>query len=381
MSHSLPLFGVVSTTDMEQIAIKILRSGQIASGPYVDMFEAGFASLIDCHYALAINDMTNAIHLALRLAKVEAGDEVITTSFSCMASNSPIALCGASPVWVDIKENSVEVDPILFEAAITSKTKAAIIYHVAGYASQIDEIADICKRYNIKLIEDCNNSLLATLNGKNLGSFGDYSIFSFYPNRQINCTEGAMLICKDKGDYKLGKQLRRLGIDFSIFRNEIGEIDPNADIPIANSAMSLNNLCSALGYMQLKNVKSRLEKSKNNANFYRTALMALPTVKIVSTLVNSEAAHWVFLVQVKNRDEIISFMKNNGVNVSSLHQRNDVYSCFNAEPKKNIPNTVFLQETILALPCGWWLSSADVQLIVEVLRKAILITRSTPSLI
>lgn len=371
MSDSLSLFGVVTTPEMEQTAIDVLRSGRVASGPYVEKFELNFSSLIGCVNAISINDMTNAIHIALRLAKVEIGDEVITTAFSCMASNSPIALCGATPIWVDFKANTVEVDPVLFEAAITPKTKAAIIYHVAGYPSPIDKIAAICKKYEIKLIEDCNNALLATLNDQYLGSFGDFSIFSFYPNRQINCTEGGMLICKNKDDYMLGKRLRRLGIDLSTFRNEFGEINPKVDIPVASSAMALNNLCSALGYSQLNDVQDRVEKSKKNAEYYKVALMTLPSVKVIPTLKNGISVFWTFLVQVDNRDEVILAMKNSGVNVSSLHQRNDIYSCFENESPIVLPNTENIQKTILALPCGWWLSHEDLKNVVLQLKKAI----------
>jgi len=381
MSEIISLFGVVSTPEMEKVTIDVLRSGQIASGPYVSKFESKFASLIGCEHALATNDMTNAIHLALRLAKVTAGDEVLTTAFSCMASNSPIALCNATPVWVDLTPNTVEVDPVLFEAAITPNTKAAIIYHVAGYPSSIDKIAAICKKYDVKLIEDCNNSLLATLNDQNLGCFGDFSIFSFYPNRQINCTEGGMLICKDIVDYNTAKQLRRFGIDFSTFRNNLGEINPNSDIPVASSSMVLNNLCAALGDSQLNDVRSRIEKSKENAEYYKTALARLATVKIIPTLKNGESVYWTFLVQVDNRDQVIQAMKNSGINVSSLHQRNDSYSCFNDKYRTELPNTTLLQESVLALPCGWWLSNDDLQRVVLELTKALLIAKPVTSTI
>jgi dTDP-4-amino-4,6-dideoxygalactose transaminase len=381
MSDSLSLFGVVTTPEMEKVAIEVLRSGRIASGPYVNMFESGFASLIGCEYALATNDMTNAIHIALRLSEVSPGDEVITTAFSCMASNSPIALCEATPVWVDLKPNTVEVDPVLFEAAITPKTKAAIIYHVAGYPSSVDKISAICKKYNIKLIEDCNNSLLATLNGQSLGCFGDFSIFSFYPNRQINCTEGGMLICKDKADYDTAKKLRRFGIDFSTFRNDLGEINPNSDIPVASSSMVLNNLCAALGYSQLNDVQARVDKSKKNAEYYKEALTLLPSVKVVPTLKNGDSVFWTFLIQVENRDKVIQTMKNTGISVSSLHQRNDSYTCFDDKYRIDMPNTKLLQESVLALPCGWWLSNDDLQLVLIELTKALLIAKPTTSTI
>ncbi|NRD74706.1 aminotransferase class V-fold PLP-dependent enzyme [Shewanella sp. VB17] len=376
MSKKLSLFGVVSTTEMQDIACEVLESGRIASGKYVELFESKFANLIEQQYVISTNDMTNAIHLALRLSGVTQGDEVIATAFSCMASNSPIALCGATAVWVDFKPNSVEIDLELFELSISEKTKAAIVYHVAGYPTPIDEIESICKKHGVKLIEDCNNSLLSMVNGKYVGGFGDFSVFSFYPNRQINTTEGGMLICKNLKDYELGKKLRRFGIDSSSFRNSLGEINSQSDIPIASYSMNMNNLCAALGYSQIDDVKDNAIIAQNNAQLYNELFLDNPSVRIMSILEGAKAVFWVYLVQVDDRDKVIELMKEHEISVSSLHQRNDIYSCFSSSDNNSLDNIADLQKTILALPCGWWLSRKDIEYIANILN---LITSKTIS--
>ncbi|RPA63842.1 pyridoxal-phosphate-dependent/plp-dependent aminotransferase [Shewanella frigidimarina] len=371
MDKLFPLFNVVSNQNMQDVFCEVLKSGKIASGSYVELFESNFANLIGQQYALSINDMTNAIHLALRLADVEEDDEVIATPFSCMASNSPIALCKAIPVWIDFKPNSVEIDLIAFESAISEKTKAAIIYHVAGYPTPIDKIALICQKYGIKLIEDCNNALLSTVNGRYVGGFGDFSVFSFYPNRQINTTEGGMLVCKNESDYIQGKKLRRFGINSITFRNSIGEIDPKSDIPVASSSMAMNNICAALGNIQIDEVKDRMLLTQRNAEYYKENFLYDDKIRVVPVMDGSESAYWTFLVQIDNRDKVIELMKSTGISVSSLHQRNDIYSCFKKKDVCHLDNIETFQNTVLALPCGWWLSQLDIEFIAKKLKSVV----------
>lgn len=367
----LSLFKSRFTPVMGEKIIDVLDSGQIASGKYVQLFESEFSKLINVDYSVSINDMTNAIYLALKLSGVREGDEVLAVSFSCMSSNSPISLCGAIPVWVDLEECSVKVDIEKFESLITSKTKAAIVYHIAGYPNAIEKIAHICKKYNIKLIEDCNNALLATCNGRYLGSFGDFSIFSFYPNRLINATEGGMLVCKNKDDYEKVLSLRRFGVDPRYFRDVDGEIDKNYDIPVTNFSMAMNNLCCAIAYTQLADVSDLVEKCRANAKIYDENFNNVPDIQPIKLSEGDKSSYWVYLVKVDNKKLVLRYMKEQGVAVSGLHQNNHIYSCFKRNFKSTFVNVERLQETVIALPCGWWLSVDDCNLVISALQKAI----------
>jgi dTDP-4-amino-4,6-dideoxygalactose transaminase len=368
--QTLSLFNVVNTPEMETVAIEVMRSGRIASGTYVPAFEDGLSKLLGQQNIVTTVDMTSAIYLALHLAGVKAGDDVLTTAFACMSTNSPIATIGARPIWVDMAANSAFISVADFEAAITPKTKAAILYHLAGYPGPIQEIAAICKKYGIALIEDCDNALLAKVDGKNVGVFGDYAVYSFYPNRQINTTEGGALICKKPSDALLAKKLRRFGIDGSSFRTRSGEISPAADIPEAGWSMTLNNLCSALGLAQLQTVNDLVEKTRKNALFLIEKLTVLIGVNILQAMPNSQPVYWALLIQVENRDSVLEQLKLQGVMASQLHQRNDIYSCF-TNSERNLPNTTELQNTIIALPCGWWLGASDLAKIVDVIKNAL----------
>lgn len=367
---TVSLFNVVNTPEMEATAIEVMRSGRIANGTYVPAFEAGLTKLLDQQNIVSTIDMSSAIHLALSLAGVRAGDDILTSAFACMSTNSPIATLGARPIWVDMAASSAYVDVDAFEAAITPQTKAAILYHLAGYPGPAKKIAEICKKYSIVLIEDCNNALLATIDGKHVGGFGDFAVYSFYPNRQINTTEGGALVCKDPAHALRARKLRRFGIDATTFRANTGEINEASVIPEAGWSIGLNNLCSAIGCEQLHSVAERMIKTRNHAAWLIEKLSAIPEVTLLHELPGSQPSYWALLMQVEDRDAVLELIKAQGVLASKLHQRNDIYTCFTPS-LHNLPNTTELQRTLIALPCGWWLTQADLKRIVQALKNAL----------
>jgi perosamine synthetase len=369
--NQIPLFSVVRTEQMETVMLEVMRSGRIAAGEYVARFEDGLAALTGHRHVVSTNDMTSAMLLALRLAGVGPGDEVLTTAFACMATNSAIAQCGAVPAWVDVKPDGVEIDLEDVVRKIGAKTKALILYHVAGYPGPAKELAQLCKAHGIVLIEDCDNALCARRDGANVGLVGDYAVYSFYPNRQVNCTEGGALACRHEEDAKRARRLRRFGIDPSTFRTVAGEINPASDVPEIGWAVTMNNLCAALGAVQLDTVENRVDKARANAAALRDRLSGMAGVRQIAPSAGSEPAYWVFLLLAEQRDAVMLELKKRGISCSSLHQRNDVYTGFGVPAPANLPNTSSLQQRILALPCGWWLDSADIAVIGDALESAV----------
>jgi dTDP-4-amino-4,6-dideoxygalactose transaminase len=354
---------------MEAAVVNVMRSGRIAAGEYVAQFERGLERLLQQANIVTTVDMTSAIQLALKLSGVRAGDDVLTSAFACMATNSAIGALGARPVWVDMKKDTAHIDVADFEAAITRKTRAAILYHLSGYPGPAPEIAGICAARGIKLIEDCDNALLASIGGKTVGSFGDFSIYSFYPNRQINTTEGGALACRTEEDAQKARKLRRFGIDPQTFRDANGEINAASDIPELGMAATLNNLCSALGVTQLESVSSRIEAARKNAASLRQRLAKVRGIHVLLPLEGADPAYWTLLILARDRNRILASLKANGVQASKLHFRNDSYSGF-LKCLRPLPNTDVFQESVIALPCGWWLGTDDVDYMVDVIADA-----------
>lgn len=354
-----PLFKTYYSPQLDHEISSVLQSGAVASGPYIQKFEKGLGDLLNESFVVSTSDMSAAMFMALYLSGIRKGDEVLTTAFACMSSNSPIHAIGATPVWVDLAPGSFHMDPAHLEELITEKTKAVLLYHTAGYPANSKAISEICKRHGIALIEDCDNAFLAENQDGLSGSYGDFSVHSFYPNRLINAIEGGALVCKKKDDFDRACRLRRFGVDPTTFRNNIGEINPQSDIAEVGWSMNLSNLHCAVGSIQLNDVQDRLAAIRRNAHIIDSYIDNLEGISRPQLQTGDKPAYWVYLLQVKNRDLFIKRLKEEGIHASSLHQRNDVYSGFNAS-KSHLPVTTEIQSSVLALPVGWWLSENDI---------------------
>ncbi|MDM8355008.1 DegT/DnrJ/EryC1/StrS family aminotransferase [Pandoraea communis] len=365
---SIRLFQAILTPKMEQAALSVLRSGQIASGPKVPEFEGAFGELIGRSNVVCTSDMTSALVLALHLAGVGPGDEVVTLAFSCLASNSPIRVVGATAVWVDMDPMTASVNLDDFVRVLTSKTKAVTLYHVAGYPGPTKAIADICRERGIVLIEDCNNALGAQQDGRPVGAIGDYAVYSFYPNRQINALEGGALVCPDAASADRARALRRFGVDARTFRDSLGEINQASDVPEIGWSASFSQMNAAVGLANLPDVMIRAERTRANATYLAMACGDIPGIRAVTPLRDAQPVYWGLLLLAEHRDEVLVALKAAGVQASRMHYRNDGYSGF-ASQRRALPGTDIFMRDVIALPCGWWLDQAQLDSLVATLRR------------
>lgn len=365
-SRVVRLFQPVLTTEMETAALDILRSGQLAAGPRIAEFESALSSLIQRPHVVTTSDMTHALALAMRACGVGPDDEVATLAYTCLSSTSAISRVGARPVWVDMDPTTATMDPEDLERALSPRTKAVMLYHVAGYPGPVDAIRELCHHRGIAFIEDCNNALGAYSLGRPVGATADFAVHSFYPNRQINTVEGGALSCRDAATAQRLMRLRRFGIEASRFRDSSGEINPACDIPEVGDSAAMSHFAAALGLGQLAGLAHRLDRTRFVAERLREASHGFARVIAVQPLPSCEPVYWSFLLRVRQRDAALRRLKESGIQVSKLHHRNDDYSGFHA-PRRRLPGTDAFTSEVLAVPCGWWLDDADLDHLVRVL--------------
>ena len=358
-AQTIDLFHPVLLPEMEAAAIAVLRSGHIANGPKVAEFETAFAAIVGREHIVSTNDLTSAVMLALHLAGVGAGDEVATLAFSCLQSNSPIARLGARPVWVDIDPITMSMSVEDLASKLTSSVKAIMVYHVAGYPADIVSIAALCRDRGIPLIEDCNNAIGATFNGRPVGILGDYAVYSLYPNRQINGIEGGMLATPDEVTAARATRLRRFGIDPQSFRDRRGEINPESDVCEIGWSASLSHVNATVALAQLGTLADRIARTRAAATRLIDGLTCQRRLRPVRAMAGAIPAFWGLFVQSEQRDALLAHLKANGVKPSTMHQRNDWYTGFGS-PRSDLPGTAIVMDEILALPCGWWLTDAQI---------------------
>jgi dTDP-4-amino-4,6-dideoxygalactose transaminase len=243
--------------DEEREAVdRVLRSGMIAQGPEVAAFEREFADFfVDGRTSVAVNSGTSGLHLGLLAAGIGPGDEVIVPSFTFAATANSVALTGATPVFADIEDDYFGLDPLSVEAAITPRTKAIMPVHLYGHPARVTELVEIASKHGLGLFEDAAQAHGAALDGRPVGTFGSFAMFSLYPTKNMTSGEGGMVVCETPELVRGVKLLRNQGMEAQ-YKNEV--IGFNA---------RMTDIHAAIGRVQLTKVGAWTEKRRSNAAF------------------------------------------------------------------------------------------------------------------
>jgi len=202
---------------------RVLDACTFCLGPEVAQFEKDFAQYCGAEHCIGFNNGTSALHVALRLLEIGPGDEVITTPYTFVATSWAICYLGARPVFVDIDEESFNLDPKLVEQAVTSRTRAILPVHLYGQPADLNPLLEISRKHQLPLIEDAAQAHGATYQGRRVGTLGRMSCFSFYPGKNLGaCGEGGALVTNDAALEQRARSLRDHGSTRRYYHDEIG---------------------------------------------------------------------------------------------------------------------------------------------------------------
>ena len=247
--------------EIETTIREILESGHFVLGSHVEALEKEIADYHNVKYAVSLASGTDALHLSLKALDIKEGDEVITTPFTFIASAEAVAYVGAIPVFADIDKKTLNISPSQIKDKITSKTKAIIPVHLFGLPADIDEIMDIAKQYNLKVIEDCAQAFGAKYKDVPVGSIGDAGCFSFYPSKNLGAYgDGGIMITNNHELYEKVRLLRNHGTIAPYKHSFIGY----------NSR--LDEIQAAILEIKLKHVDAYNQKRRNLAKIYTSLL-------------------------------------------------------------------------------------------------------------
>lgn len=251
--------------DEETIAgvAQVLRSGWITSGPQVKEFELRLSELLGGRPVRAFNSGTCTMEVALRIAGVGSGDEVITTPLSWVATSNVILAVGARPVFVDIDPHTRNIDLARMEPAITARTRAVLPVDMAGLPVDRDALYSIAKRHSLRVIEDAAQAIGSTWGGRRIGSFGDLVSFSFHANKNITTVEGGCLVLNDSREVRLAEQYRLQGVERSGF--------DGMQVELAGGKFNLTDVAARVGLGQLPHLAHFNERRRVLAQAYFAA--------------------------------------------------------------------------------------------------------------
>ncbi len=341
--------------------VEVLKSGMIAQGPKVLEFEEKFASWVGAKYGVATNSGTSALHVALLAAGIGAGDEVITTPFTFIASGNSIVYTGAKPVFGDIDLNTYTLDPSTIEALITDKTKAIMPVQLYGQSADMDAISEIAEKHDLLVIEDAAQAHGATFDGKKVGSLGDMACFSFYPTKNMTTSEGG-IITTDNEEFVENAR---------IFRAHGSRVKYNHDDIGYNFRMT--DISAAIGLAQLNVIDDFNKKRAENADYLNNGLKDVEGVITPYTRDGSKHVYHQYTIRVEgNRDDWIDILTQKGIG-TGIHYPIPLY----IQPvykelgfTGSAPNAEIAASSVISLPVHPSLTSDDLDLVVEAVKSA-----------
>lgn len=270
-------------------------------GPDVVQFEKDFAKFCGAEHCLGFNSGTSALHIALMLLGVGPGDEVVTTPFTFVATSWAISYVGAKPVYVDIDDATMNLDPKLLERAITPKTKAVMPVHLYGHPFDIDPILEICRKRKLPLVEDAAQAHAAKYKGKIIGTFGEISCFSFYPGKNLGAAgEGGALVTNNSSFATRAKSLREHGSTVRYYHDEVG------------FNYRMEGIQGAVLGVKLPHLQKWTDERRRVAHRYHELLRDTP-LQLPREAANCESAYHLYVVRHPRRDELKKFLEENGV--------------------------------------------------------------------
>ena len=281
---------------------KTIASKWIGSGPTTEVFEKKFKEYKRTKYSLSVNSCTAALHLSLISLDIKKGDEVITTPMTFCSTINSILLTGATPVLCDINPQTLNIDENKIEQLITKKTKALLVVHFAGLACNMEQILKICKKFNLKLIEDCAHAIESKYKKKNVGNFGNTGCFSFYATKNITTGEGGMLITRDYKIYKKIRTMRLHGLSKDAWKRYLPNSIDNSfkfqhyDVSQVGLKYNMIDLNASLGIPQLKYIEKSLKIRKKLHTEYIKKLKGLPLKFQNINPYPNKFAHHLFII-------------------------------------------------------------------------------------
>ncbi|WP_414571156.1 DegT/DnrJ/EryC1/StrS family aminotransferase [Nostoc sp. CCY 9925] len=263
-------------------------------GPHVDAFEEEFCQVTNARYGVAVSSGTAALHLALQLVGVEAGDEVFCSTLTFIASANPIVYLGAKPVFIDSDRNSWNMNPELLAEALDRRAKkgklpkAVVLVHLYGQSADIDPILQACNQYDIPLIEDAAEALGANYKGRSLGTFGRIGIYSFNGNKIITTSGGGMLVCED---LELVEKARFLA-------TQARDRAPHYQHSEIGYNYRLSNILAGIGRGQLAVLNERVAARRRNFEIYYQTLKNLPGIEFMPEANYGYATRWLTCITI-----------------------------------------------------------------------------------
>ena len=378
LPFSLPDIG---EAEIEEV-VRTLRSGWITTGPKTKEFERLFREYVGCGHAIAVSSCTAGLHLALAAGDIGQGDEVITTPLTFCATANVVVHRGAVPVFADVREEDLNIDPEEIEKKITPRTKAIIPVHLAGRPCAMDEILDIARQHGLLVIEDAAHAVGARYRGRMIGSIGDVTAFSFYATKNLTTAEGGMVTTDDA---KLAERMRLLslhGISRDAWKRYSADGSWYYEVLEAGYKYNMTDIQAALGIHQLRRLEDFIRVRRRYAEMYTSAFAEMPEIIAPSLEVEPGSRHaWhLYIIRIAkgalriDRDRFIEELRAENIGASvhfiPLHLQ-PYYRDRYGYKKGDFPVAEAAYEGLISLPLYTTMTEEDVGDVIRAVKKIV----------
>lgn len=333
-----------------------------STGKFIPLFEKSFADFCSVKNAIAVNNGTAALHLALLTLGIGPGDEVIVPTFTYVASANCVTYVGARPVFVDCDPNTWNMDVGKIESAITSRTKAILAVHIYGLPADMPSIMDIAERHHLNVVEDASEAHGAKIHGRPAGSWGHVSTFSFFGNKIITTGEGGMVLTDNDALAEKLRQVKGQGVDPA----------RRYWFPVVGYNYRMTNIEAAIGLAQMENIDWHLAKRKQVFELYQAHLQGKRGITFQTIPAGFESCCWMVSILVDetlaDRDQIMEQLRHAGIETRPFFYPMHVLPIYKDMMRAEaFPASDMISRQGLNLPSSSALSADDIQYVSETL--------------
>jgi dTDP-4-amino-4,6-dideoxygalactose transaminase len=291
--------------EIDQAISKVIRDSAFIRGAHVDAFEAAFAKMHAVEHCISCANGTDSLYIAMHALGVKPGDEVIVPAHSWISTSESVSQLGAKPIFCDTDADTYTIDPAQLDRLISRKTVGIIPVHLYGQAADMDPIMSFANKHKLWVLEDCAQAHLATYNGQLVGTFGHAASFSFYPGKNLGAMgDAGALLTRDS---QLAKKM-------AMFARHGGLTKGDHQIEGINSRM--DGLQAAILNVKLNYIFQWTKKRQHLANRYSELLRSIPSISLPKVESRRQSVWHLYVVQHNQRDELASFLKDNGIGIS-----------------------------------------------------------------
>ena len=388
MRSEFLIFGspLIEDAEIEEV-VASMRSGWLGTGPKVAQFEEEFRAYVGAPHAVAVNSCTAALHLSMVAARLEPGDEVITTALTFCATVNAIIHAGATPILVDVDPHTMNMDPDQVKARVTDRTRAILPVHFAGRPCDMAALTEIADRHGLRLIEDCAHAVEGEYEGRKLGTFGDFGCYRFYATQNVVTGEGGMVVAPREEDAARIKMLALHGMTKDAWRRFGDEGFKHYKVEECGFKYNMMDLQAGIGLHQLRRVEARWPRRRELWDRYRAELDGLSLGLPATPEPSTRHAYHLFTILVDgaptgiDRDQFLDAMTAErigvGVHYLSVPEHPYYQRTFGWRPE-DFPHAMRIGRSTVSLPLSAKLSDQDADDVIAAVRRVLSGARTKP---